>query len=199
MPCALHTGALGLRTSTANVMSQPPKRPAAKTPAQWAALVERLAFWYSMTEQERLMSGEPTTVVEWAKRYEVSRRWVQNQANRPEFQSRLQEIEVSRAAKASVSAPVLPQRASLEQSNAEIFGEVVRTQLVAAAAGDKVALDFIKTANISKPFVDALSAEFQTEFPDASDEELAATFVDAFPELCAEALRARGWTVAAPA
>lgn len=144
------------------------------------------------------MAGEPVTVVDWSKRYEVSRRWVQNQANRPEFQERLREVEAARAAKATVASPVLPQRASLEQSNAEIFGEVVRAQLVAAAAGDKVALDFIKTANISKPFVDALSAEFQTEFPDASDEELAATFVDAFPELCANALRARGWTLTAP-
>jgi hypothetical protein len=179
-------------------MTEASKRPAAKTPAQWDALVERLAYWYAMTEQERLMAGEPVTVSDWARRYEVSRRWVQMSARKPEFEARLAKIEATRAAKATVAVPVLPQRASLEQSNTEIFGEVVRSQLVAAAAGDKVALDFIKTANISKPFVDALSAEFQTEFPDSSDAELAAMFVDAFPELCADALRASGWSVSPP-
>jgi len=180
-------------------MTEPTKRPAAKTPDQWTALVERLAFWYAMTEQERRNSGEPLTVVAWSDRYEVSRRWVQNTHRRPDFQDRLREIDVQRAAKATVGSPSLPERVSLEQSNAEIFGEVVRSQLVAAAAGDKVALDFIKTANISKPFVDALSAEFQTEFPDESDEELAEMFVDAFPDLCVGALVARGWTVEPPA
>lgn len=177
-----------------------PARAEYRSPEQWEALKERAAFWFAMTDQERMAAGEPKTLVEYAKRYGLSRRTLQTWNRKPEFRARIAEIEQARLTKSSLTAPTAaPDRLTGEnQSNTEIFGEVVRSQLIAAAAGDKVALDFIKTANISKPFVDALTAEFQTEFPDQSDEDLAGMFVDSFPELCASQLELRGWVVVAP-
>jgi len=171
-----------------------------RSPEQWEALKERTALWCAMTEQERLAAGEPSTLVAFAERYSIGRRTVQKWNLRPDFKARVAELEAGRSTKSGVSTALhAPKRLTGEdQSNAEIFGEVVRAQLIAAAAGDKTALDFIKTANISKPFVDALTAEFQTEFPDQSDEELAGMFVDAFPELCASQLQLRGWVVVQP-
>jgi hypothetical protein len=85
--------------------------------------------------------------------------------------------------------------AQKEMSNVELFGEVVRNQLMMAAQGDKVALDFIKSANVSKPFVDQLTAEFEAEFPDLDDEELVGRFLDVFTDVCVDVLRTRGWSV----
>jgi hypothetical protein len=181
---------------------KPPAPPRAdyRSPEQWEALKEKAALWCAMTDQERAAAGEPRTLVAFADYYSIGRRTIQKWNLRPDFKARVAEIEAARTAKVNVAQGTkVPARLSGDdQSNAEIFGEVVRAQLIAAAAGDKVALDFIKTANISKPFVDALTAEFQTEFPDQSDEELAGMFVDAFPELCVSQLELRGWVVLPP-
>jgi hypothetical protein len=48
---------------------------------------------------------------------------------------------------------------------------------------------------VSKPFVDQLTAEFQTEFPDLDDEDLVGRFLDVFTDVCVDALRSRGWRV----
>lgn len=179
-----------------------PTKADTKTREQWAALADRLAVWSLMTKQERRVAGEPVTLQEFANHYSCSIRWIEKTRAKPEYKQKLEDLRSKQTVRALLTVPdavpLGPKRLDADLSNAQIFGEVVRSQLVAAAAGDKTALDFIKTANISKPFIDQLSAEFQTEFPDASDEELAEMFVDAFPELCAGALELRGWKVVAP-
>jgi hypothetical protein len=150
-----------------------------------------------MSETEKKMAGEPTTVIAWCERYGASDRWVSKQRAKDAFKKELAELQ----AKKLDQNPFKPvpgfseDAAQKELSNVELFGEVVRNQLVLAAQGDKVALDFIKSANVSKPFVDQLTAEFQTEFPDLDDEDLVGRFLDVFTDVCVDALRSRGWRV----
>jgi hypothetical protein len=165
---------------------------------KWNLLRQRLLAWTAMTDQERELAGEPTTVLAWSAKYGVSDRWVSKARAREDFRvglDSLQEARFNQSSAKPVLSPLSADGAAREVSNAELFGEVVRNQLQAAAVGDKTALDFIKSANVSKPFVDALTAEFQTEFPDESDGELAEMFVDVFEDLCVAALQARGWSV----
>jgi hypothetical protein len=167
------------------------------TTDKYDALRKRLVVWTAMSETEKKMAGEPTTVVAWCERYGASDRWVSKQRAKDAFKKELAELQ----AKKLDQNPFKPipgfseEAAQKELSNVELFGEVVRNQLVLAAQGDKVALDFIKSANVSKPFVDQLNAEFQTEYPDLTDEELVDRFLDVFADLCADALRTRGWSV----
>jgi hypothetical protein len=165
---------------------------------KYEALRKRLLLWTAMTDTERGLAGEPRTVIEWCQRYGASDRWVSKQRAKDEFKSELARLQQKKFDQ-NPNKPVPGLSRSDEQkelSNVELFGEVVRNQLMLAAQGDKTALDFIKSANVSKPFVDQLMAEFQTEFPDMNDTELAARFIESFEELCVEALRERGWNVA---
>jgi hypothetical protein len=170
----------------------------ATTKDKFAVLRQRLLAWTAMTDQERSLAGEPRTVTDWCERNGASDRWVSKVRAREDFKAELTALQETRFVQSPVRPVVSPfskESEKAEQSNAELFGEVVRNQLQAAAVGDKTALDFIKSANVSKPFVDALTAEFQTEFPDETDEELAEMFVDVFEDLCVAALQARGWSV----
>ena len=164
---------------------------------KYSALRKRLLAWTAMTDTEKGLAGEPKTVVEWCERYGTSDRWVSKQRAKQEFKDELAKLQAKRLDQ-NPFKPVAGMSREDEQrelSNVELFGEVVRNQLVLAAQGDKVALDFIKSANVSKPFVDQLTAEFETEFPDLSDEQLVDQFLDTFEQLAVEQLRVRGWEV----
>jgi hypothetical protein len=159
-------------------------------------LLKVLALWSVMTPTERRMASLPTSRQQWAKHYGVSERAVSNWVSEPDFQVLAERAKSERLAsvRGDEDGPGgLPDTSDM--SNAEIFGEVVRVQLKMAAAGDKVALDFIKSANISKPFIDQLTADFSSEFPDLDDGELVGRFLDAFEELAVDGLRTRGWKV----
>lgn len=164
-------------------------------PAKYEALRNRLVVWTAMTDTERALAAEPRTVIEWCERYGASDRWVSKQRAKEAFKeevAKLQQKKLDQNPRKPVPG-LSRDDEEKELSNVELFGEVVRNQLKLASQGDKVALDFIKSANVSKPFVDQLTAEFETEFPDLSDVELAAKFVESFEELCVDALRSAGW------
>lgn len=169
---------------------------ATRTPQEWKALRQKLAVWYGLSKHERLMANEPLTVSAWADRYGVSRKWTNDAKKHPDFLDAQGVVQTQRLTN-RLDPGVLPAGISVsdDATNAELFGEVVRAQLVAATQGDPKALDFIKTANISKPFIDALTAEFEESFPDKSDQELVEMFLDSFPDLVIECLRARGYEV----
>lgn len=164
---------------------------------KYEVLRKRLLLWSAMTETEKGLAGEPTTVIAWCQKYGASDRWVSKQRAKDDFKAELAKLQQKKFDQ-NPNKPIPGLSRDDEQrelSNVELFGEVVRNQLMLAAQGDKTALDFIKSANVSKPFVDQLMAEFQTEFPDMNDAELAERFVDSFEELCVESLRVRGWDV----
>jgi hypothetical protein len=164
---------------------------------RYERLRQRLLLWSAMTDTERGLAGEPTTVIAWCQKYGASDRWVSKQRAKDSFRDELAKLQQKKFDQ-NPNRPVPGLSRSDEQrelSNVELFGEVVRNQLILASQGDKTALDFIKSANVSKPFVDQLMAEFQTEFPELNDAELAERFVESFEEMCVESLRARGWDV----
>lgn len=164
---------------------------------KYESLRKRLIVWTAMSDGEKRMSGEPTTVVAWCERYGASDRWVSKQRAKQEFKDELAKLQ-ARKLDLNPFKPVAgfsEDEAKKELSNVELFAEVVRTQLMMAAQGDKVALDFIKSANVSKPFVDQLTAEFETEFPDLDDETLVGRFLDVFTDVCVDVLKSRGWSV----
>ena len=161
------------------------------------ALRKRLLAWSAMSDTERKLADEPTTVIAWCQRYGASDRWVSKQRAKDDFKRDLADLQRKKLDQNPLK-PVAGLSLESEQkelSNVELFGEVVRNQLMLASQGDKTALDFIKSSNVSKAFIDQLTAEFQTEFPDVADGELAARFVEAFEGLCVEALQVRGWSV----
>jgi hypothetical protein len=167
------------------------------TTDKYDALRKRLLVWTAMSTTEKKMAGEPTTVVAWCEKYDASDRWVSKQRAKNEFKKELAELQAKKLDQNPFKpVPGLSEEAAQKElSNVELFGEVVRNQLVLAAQGDKVALDFIKSANVSKPFVDQLTAEFETEYPDLTDEDLVGRFLDVFADLCANELKERGWHV----
>lgn len=166
-------------------------------PDKYESLRKRLIVWTAMSDGEKRMSGEPTTVVAWCERYGTSDRWVSKQRAKQEFRDELAKLQ-ARKLDLNPFKPVAglsESAAQKELSNVELFAEVVRNQLMMASQGDKVALDFIKSANVSKPFVDQLTAEFEAEFPDLDDATLVGRFLDVFTDVCVDVLRERGWNV----
>lgn len=164
---------------------------------KFAALRKRLLAWTAMSDTEKKMAGEPITVIAWCEKYGASDRWVSKQRAKDDFKRDLEDLNRKKLDQNPLK-PVPGLSVEDEQrelSNVELFGEVVRNQLLLAAQGDKVALDFIKSSNVSKAFIDQLTAEFQTEFPDLDDTQLAYRFIELFESLCVDALRERGWTV----
>lgn len=171
------------------------------SPERKRELLKVLALWTVMTPTERKMVSLPTSRQQWCRHYAVSERAVTNWVSEPDFQVLVERARQEREAsvrqenvgkEGPVGGPVAD---TSDMSNAEIFGEVVRVQLRLAANGDKTALDFIKSANISKPFIDQLTADFSSEFPDLDDAELVDRFLSTFEELAVDGLRSRGWTV----
>ena len=164
---------------------------------RFEALRKRLLAWTAMSDTEKKMAGEPTTVIAWCEKYGASDRWVSKQRAKDDFKRDLADLQRKKLDQNPLRpvAGLSVEDEQRELSNVELFGEVVRNQLVLAAQGDKVALDFIKSANVSKAFIDQLTAEFQTEFPDLDDAGLAERFVDLFESLCVDVMRRRGWVV----
>lgn len=161
------------------------------------ALRRRLLLWTAMSDTEKKLADEPTTVIAWCEKYGASDRWVSKQRAKTEFKEELAKLQAKKLDQNPFKpvAGLSQDEAQKELSNVELFGEVVRNQLLLASQGDKVALDFIKSANVSKAFIDQLTAEFESEFPDLTDEDLCGRFLDVFTDTVVSVLKLRGWRV----
>lgn len=169
------------------------------TTDKFEAAKNRLLLWCAMTDTERKLADEPLTDIDFAERYGVSPRWVSKWKNRPEFQAELEALMQRRLDENPV-APVAGRTArdaERELTRDEKWLIIVDQQMDLAVRGDQKALDWLRANNISKPFIDRMTAEFETDFPDQSDDELVETFLDAFTNECVAALRRRGYHVLA--
>ena len=154
----------------------------------------RLIAWLAMTKDERDMLGEPGNQRAWARLHGVSDRWVNGVAR-----DSVEEVEELRVRKVVQSGGELSKRSSKELeslSNAELLADILRRNLMGAAAGDKSGLDFLRSnPALLKPIIDAIHSDFVSDFDDLSDGELVDKFLGSFETECVLGLRERGWTV----
>ena len=155
---------------------------------------ERFVAWSAATPAERRMLQMPGSREAWAKQNGVSSRaaakWSADFAD---------EIERLRAQKVVQSGGQLVAHNidDLESmSNAEIFADLVRKQLLRAARNDDNAMNWLRAnQQVLKPLVDALNDDFASDFEQASDEELVEQFLASFETDVVLLLRRRGWQV----
>lgn len=155
---------------------------------------ERFIAWSAMSPAERRMLNLPPSRTKWAEQNGVSLRAAASWAD-----SMSEEIEKLRVQKVVQSGGqvVAHNLDDLESmSNAEIFADLVRRQLLRAARNDDAAMNWLRAnQQVLKPLVDALNDDFASDFEGASDGELVAQFLDAFEADVVLALRARSWSV----
>ena len=170
-----------------------------------------LLLWDVASKEERVFLERPRTQAEFARSIGKSVKWVEKEKARPEWkearaklaayrhlsEDELRVVRGNMEATARQSVMSGPTGAPL--TDLEKFGRLVSTMLDLAATGDREAIAFIKTQNISKQFLDQMNQDATSEFPDKSDGELVAGFVSQFEGLVVEVLRSRGFTVATPA
>jgi hypothetical protein len=154
----------------------------------------KLIAWLAMTKDERAMLGEPNNQRAWANLHGVSERWVNKIAREA-----VDEVEDLRIRKVVQSGGELGKRDARELeglSNAELLADILRRNLMAAAAGDKSGLDFLRSnPSLLKPIIDAIHSDFVSDFDDLEDSELVAKFLGSFEAECVLGLRELGWTV----
>jgi hypothetical protein len=170
-----------------------------------------LLMWDVATKEERAFLEWPRTQVDFARSIGKSVKWVEKEKARPEWkearsklaayrhlsEDQLRVVKANMEATARQSVTSGPNGAPL--TDLEKFGRLVSTMLDLAATGDREAIAFIKTQNISKQFLDQMNQDATSEFPDKSDGELVAGFVSQFETLVVDVLRSRGWSVSTPA
>ena len=84
-------------------------------------------------------------------------------------------------------------------SNAELFADLVRKNLLRAARGDDNAMNWLRAnQQVLKPLVDALNDDFASDFESESDDELVDRFLGSFEVEVVQVLRLRGWLVERP-
>jgi hypothetical protein len=153
-----------------------------------------LVAWLAMTPDERKMMGHPTNQRAWAKQHAVSERWVNKVAN--EDADEIERLRVSKVVQAGGQFRRDDSDDFSQMSNAELLADIVRSNLLGAAQGEKSALDFLRSnPGLLKPLIDAINSEFVSDFDDDTDEELVARFVSSFETETVLELRRRGWTV----
>jgi hypothetical protein len=153
----------------------------------------KLIAWLAMSTEERKYAGEATNQRAWAKQHGVSERWVNKILH-----SHGDEVDKLRVSKVVQSGGHLTRTdTDLDAlSNAELLADIVRSNLLGAAKGDKSSLDFLRSnPSLLKPLIDAINSEFVSDFEDDTDDELVERFVNGFETELVLELRGRGWTV----
>jgi hypothetical protein len=154
---------------------------------------ERFVAWSAMSPAERKMMSLPGSRAAWAKQSGVSERAVASWAT--EFASQIEELKVQKVVQSGGQVQnVVEDYESL--SNAEIFADLVRKQLLRAARGDDNAMNWLRAnQQVLKPLVDALNDDFASDFEQESDEVLIERFLGTFEAEVVMVLRSRGWSV----
>jgi hypothetical protein len=154
---------------------------------------ERFVAWAAMSPSERKLMSQPGSKAAWAKQNGVSERVLLNWQQ--ELSSEIEQLKVQKVVQSGgqVSAQVEDYESL---SNAEIFADLVRKQLLRAARGDDNAMNWLRAnQQVLKPLVDALNDDFASDFETESDEQLVERFIGTFETECVLSLRTRGWSV----
>lgn len=154
---------------------------------------DRFVVWAAMSPSERKMMSQPGSRAAWAKQSGVSERSVATWAT--ELGSKIEELKVQKVVQSGGQVHnTVEDYESL--SNAEIFADLVRKQLLRAARGDDNAMNWLRAnQQVLKPLIDALNDDFASDFEQESDDQLIERFLGMFEVEVVLVLRSRGWTV----
>lgn len=149
--------------------------------------------WLAMAPAERTAMRLPRSKAKFAELHGVSERTLRLWD--PQVKDEVEELKVRKVVQSG--GHLAHQVDDIENmSNAELFADIIRRQLVSAARGDSDAMNFLRSNQaILKPLMDALNEDFQSDFEAASDDELVGRFLDGFETEAVLALRSRGWSV----
>lgn len=155
--------------------------------------------WKASTSEQREIRGDPLTQAEFAKKYDVAPRTVEDWGTK--FR---REVDDMRARNAVRSGGVLESGSVLDGdlnqlSRQDKFGVLIDRQIDAALAGDAEAMGWLRSnQQLMRPLIDALTQETVGELEGLSDRELVAALVEAFDVLVVERLVECGFKVVAP-
>ena len=158
---------------------------------------DRFVAWSAMTPAERKMFKEPSSRRAFAERQGVSERAVASWAE--EFKEQVEELRLKKVVQSGGQVVARDGDDFESLSNAELFADLVRKNLLRAARGDDNAMNWLRAnQQVLKPLVDALNDDFASDFESESDDELVDRFLGSFEVEVVQVLRLRGWLVERP-
>lgn len=166
----------------------------------------KLLMYDLMSAAEKELAGLPKNAVVWAEKQGISRNTVTNWRKEPEYRAQLEEMREKRSQQARLEAmengeavyvtrPRESDAVDESVTNADLMARILRNQLVRAAEGGpnaKDALEWVRSPSVSKPLLDALTAQVETVFPEKSTEDLIDMILDAAGPQVVERAKLRG-------